>query len=530
MEIIMRRILVVFFFAVLVCAVSWKQSFGKYYAFVPYDDGAGTAQVSVVQYPGYSVAAVHDVGSAPWGVGIMPNGKRLYVTNSGDNTISEVIIGSDEAPITVGGFSTPYGVAATLNSKYVFVANNGNDDVVFLKISDITDASIPEVVDDTDIPFSGPYGVAIESSGKYVFVTNNGNDTVTIIDVSDMNDAGPVILGSLNVGIEPSGIVISANAEYAYVANYGDDTASVFIVEDYVDYWEDYQAWEDGGSVGDPPDVPVVRAINLDIDTSGDARGPRGIMLSDKRNYLYVTNNTANTVCKIDLVAYEAYWDEYQTWEDGGSVGDPPAEPIEESVELDGTVGSDPSPFVDPFGISLTFSGTHIYVVNNGADYVSVINASKEEVVATIPTGPNQVSLGIFLARIIRAPSKLDVDVISSYEVELEWKDNSIYGAKPSFSIERSFRGVFAEIATVDPGDTSYVHTDLRPDSNYYYRVSAFDETGYSEPSDIKAASTPEDDACFISTVSGTLPILVQVLITTVIGMVCVLGFRRKRG
>ncbi len=90
------------------------------------------------------------------------------------------------------------------------------------------------------------------------------------------------------------------------------------------------------------------------------------------------------------------------------------------------------------------------------------------------------------------APSGLDVNAIDPYSISITWTDNS--GNENGFALERSFERVFRYqvIATLDEDVTSYDDTDLDDEVNYYYRVSAFNDNGWSEYSNVGEIQTPK--------------------------------------
>ena len=60
---------------------------------------------------------------------ITPDGKRAYVANPGDGTVSVITTatGAVSAPITVG--NRPYAVAITPDGKHAYVTNDGDGTV-----------------------------------------------------------------------------------------------------------------------------------------------------------------------------------------------------------------------------------------------------------------------------------------------------------------------------------------------------------------------------------------------------------------
>ena len=79
----------------------------------------------------------------------------------------------------------------------------------------------------------------------------------------------------------------------------------------------------------------------------------------------------------------------------------------------------------------------------------------------------------------IRAPDNLEIQILSETQIKLTWIDNS--DDEDGFLIEQSEDDItFTEIARTPPNTTSYIVTDLVPNQNYYFRVSAFKEDLYS--------------------------------------------------
>lgn len=86
---------------------------------------------------------------------------------------------------------------------------------------------------------------------------------------------------------------------------------------------------------------------------------------------------------------------------------------------------------------------------------------------------------------------------LTSSSVSLSWEDNA--ANETGFRIERSLSGIsgFQVIAEVGVDATSYVDSDLTPETPYYYKVSAFNDGGvlaYSNLLRVTTLSTDEDD------------------------------------
>ncbi|HEU4872749.1 MAG TPA: hypothetical protein VFT44_06600, partial [Pyrinomonadaceae bacterium] len=89
------------------------------------------------------------------------------------------------------------------------------------------------------------------------------------------------------------------------------------------------------------------------------------------------------------------------------------------------------------------------------------------------------------------APSDLRVDFIAANRIQIVWNDNS--NNEDGFIIEScAQRGCnnFIEIGRVFPGIRHFVHGNLFPNTQYYYRVKAFNAGGTSAHTDVVSAKT----------------------------------------
>lgn len=92
------------------------------------------------------------------------------------------------------------------------------------------------------------------------------------------------------------------------------------------------------------------------------------------------------------------------------------------------------------------------------------------------------------------APSGLQLSVVSGWQIDLAWQDNST--DEDSFVIERrTTGGAFGIVAVVGADVQSYSDTGLAPLTPYTYRVRAAAGGSMSSPSNEASATTPEGPA-----------------------------------
>lgn len=158
-----------------------------------------------------------DVGLNPYGIAITPDGKWVYVTNRGNNTVSVINTETNNVVKTIHVGESPYGVAVDRNSTKLYVTNMDSDNVsvIDIKTSKVT-ASIPVG--------RYPHGVAVTPDGGWVYVTNH-NTPIGVVSV--INTTINKVTANIPVGKYPCGVSITSDGTKVYVTNSGSNTTSV---------------------------------------------------------------------------------------------------------------------------------------------------------------------------------------------------------------------------------------------------------------------------------------------------------------
>ena len=142
------------------------------------------------------VAASVPLGVKPTYSYLDPHLNRLYVTNTGDNTVSVFDasnvdtasmppIPSLSAPITVG--TAPTGIAALQNGTKVYVANSGSNNVSVVSATSFAVLSTVAVG-------VNPRFVAADPTSTKVYVTNQGSFSTSIIATT--NDSVAMVIAA----------------------------------------------------------------------------------------------------------------------------------------------------------------------------------------------------------------------------------------------------------------------------------------------------------------------------------------------
>jgi YVTN family beta-propeller protein len=215
------------------------------------------------------VAGDTNIGVARMGLGpthatLLPNGSRVYVANSLEDTISSY---APSSPASVTTTSLPPGsnpiFVHTTESGTIYVANFGTNTVA--AVSAISNVMLsPQIAVGVH-----PVALAETPDAKKLYAVNQGDGTVSAISLVDRT-----VVQTIATGAAPAWAVARSDSARVYVLNSGPGTVSA-----------------------------IDTSTDLVIGTAPVAPGANYMVYDGKRNRLYVTNPTANTLTALDVSA-----------------------------------------------------------------------------------------------------------------------------------------------------------------------------------------------------------------------------------
>ncbi len=227
--------------------------------------GAGTT----IDVSGDTAVSQSTVGLVPVHAALVQNGSRVYVADSGDDTVAEF---SPTSPTPVTTITLPAGSApnfvATAESATVYVANSGNDTV----------SAISTISNVVEPPLSGipvgvhPVSLAETPNQQTLYSANQGTGgvggSVTSINAVDRSINPPIANANW---ISPASVAARSDSNRVYVLDQG---------------------------------TGMVSAINAFTDTvvanAAVGVGANFMFYDTTRNRLYVANPANNTVTYLD--------------------------------------------------------------------------------------------------------------------------------------------------------------------------------------------------------------------------------------
>ncbi|MEJ2652669.1 MAG: NHL repeat-containing protein [Gammaproteobacteria bacterium] len=163
----------------------------------------------------------------------MSNQDEILVANSGNDTITAYTrrdFGNSD-PLwlideTADGFTqaTPCGVAVDQTNKKLFVSNSSDNSIAVYNIADEANIGLDSVLKGASTDLSHPCGIAIDSTNNEVIVANTDNNKITVFDNNSssgtyaftnftVNDIAPIrtISGATTGLNKPVGVQVAGN-------------------------------------------------------------------------------------------------------------------------------------------------------------------------------------------------------------------------------------------------------------------------------------------------------------------------------
>ena len=216
-----------------------------------------------IQLDDGAVAQVGDAiptGVQPQAMAITPDGRFLFIANTGDSTIGMYTVTSNGSLSAVGtpqpSGQLPVALGVDPTGKLLFAANQGSSDVSVYNITEggsFSSAAPPTPLPTPSIALpSSPTALAISPAGSFIYVTDSANNTVVGFSYDSAGALTPAVPGSLQslcpagycvqAGTNPSGLAFSRCAGVSsanptpvcgnnlFVSNAGSNNISVFSV------------------------------------------------------------------------------------------------------------------------------------------------------------------------------------------------------------------------------------------------------------------------------------------------------------
>jgi DNA-binding beta-propeller fold protein YncE len=288
-------------------------------------------------------------------VAISPDGGSVYVTNGGNDSVSQYTVSaagrlSPKSPATAATGANPIGVAVTPDGQSVYVANFiGGDFGGTVSQYDVgPGGALSPKSPATVFADSNPCGVAVTPDGHSAYVTNYRTESQGTVSQYNVGADGALSRkspGSVTTGEAACSVAVSPNGKSVYVANAAGSVSQYDVGP--------------GGALS-PKSPPAVT----------DGMGPFGVAVSPDGKSVYVTNFPRGSVSPSTVSQFDVGT--------GGKLT--PKSPA--------TVAAG----ISPEGVAVSPDGRSVYVANNGGGKVSQYDVGADGRLS--PKSPAKVTAG----------------------------------------------------------------------------------------------------------------------------------------
>jgi RHS repeat-associated protein len=308
-----------------------------------------------------------EVGAAPWNTVITQSGDFAFVSNSDEDTVTQINLEDHSTKeITVGDY--PYAMVISPDDLLLYVASADDDSI---SIIDVTSGTNLE----TDIPTGDyPFALEMDDAGETLIIANLQDDSVTFYDIETE------VASTVSVGNAPYALELNADDSELYVSNLYDQSISVLDTDSEAELTEI--------AVGD-----YIQQLKL------SAGGLYLYALSTADEKLYVYNTSGDDI-----------YTEHENFTLGGT----PQAMVEDAngeflyiansdddnltvIEIGTILQETDSISVGDYPVSLVSSadGENIYVSNYNGESVSIIDVSDASVESTFTVGDGPIHVNM---------------------------------------------------------------------------------------------------------------------------------------
>ena len=176
--------------------------------------------LSIVDLTRNRVIKTVPVGHNPYGVALSPNGRKAYVSNWGESSLSVLDARSGKPITTIPVGTHPSAVAVSPSRPELYVANTDSDSVSVIDTRMDAPSGLIDLAPYPGAPVgSNPNALAPSPDGRTLYVANAGNNDVAVVQLATPKRPADRVRGLIPTGWYPTGVAVAPNGDTIYVAN-----------------------------------------------------------------------------------------------------------------------------------------------------------------------------------------------------------------------------------------------------------------------------------------------------------------------
>ncbi len=217
--------------------------------------------------------------SAPNQLASSPNESLVWVTGSGNGTVTSYAVSASTGQLTsngsIGGFNIPFGITLHPSLQVVYVSDMSTGLIQPMTYNATTGALTKNftAVHSSDASANAPAAMAIDAAGASLFTADNVTGEVSSFSIDGTGALTPAFSFSNSSNVDKSvgvGIGVNTGIEFLFTANQGGNTVSSFQAS--------------GTTVVTPPTV------------AAGYNAPTGLVVDPQNKFVYAADNLDGTV------------------------------------------------------------------------------------------------------------------------------------------------------------------------------------------------------------------------------------------
>ena len=226
-----------------------------------------------------------------------------YITNNGNNTVSVIDTATNTVTATIPVGSEPFGVGVSPDGSRVYVANGRPSNSVSVIDTNPSSPSFNTVIATVAVGLD-PEGLAVSPDGTRVYVANSEANSVSVIDT-----ATNTVVATVPVGQDPNTLAVAPDGAKVYVIGRGSRviaTATNTVTGSLPVSGAGSVAFHPDGTrayVANGSRVLVIDAVSNMVTASVPIGATLGIAVSPDGTRIYASNALDDTVSVIDAAS-----------------------------------------------------------------------------------------------------------------------------------------------------------------------------------------------------------------------------------
>ena len=187
-----------------------------------YITDSGLGELLIFNAGTFEIKMTYPVGYGAFGTAITNNGKLIFINNEAASTVTVIDLEEEKVRAVITGFAQPrQGVKLNAENSKLYVTNFANNKIVIVDVKTLR-------IDKSVSGFNAIRAISIEKNGSTLYAANSGTNSIYKVDLRSNR-----ITDSVKVGRDPYGAALSPDEKILLSGNKADNTLSIVDIKSF---------------------------------------------------------------------------------------------------------------------------------------------------------------------------------------------------------------------------------------------------------------------------------------------------------